>query len=152
MKWYWKLDVWQHNFVHGMLTLTTVKTPIRSLQWHHNERNDVSNHRRLDCLLSRSGTDQRKHLSSASLAFVRGIHWWPVEERASNAENISIWWRHHVVSSSFMISVHPRKFYRGSPRCLCCCPAYNVHWHYCLYCDHKYAGHFRGYTMARQSP
>ena len=25
-----------------------------------------------------SGEDQRKHQSSASLAFVRGIHWWPV--------------------------------------------------------------------------
>ena len=25
-----------------------------------------------------SGTDQRKHQSSASLAFVRGIHRWPV--------------------------------------------------------------------------
>ena len=25
-----------------------------------------------------SGTDQRKHQSSTSLAFVRGIHWWPV--------------------------------------------------------------------------
>ena len=24
------------------------------------------------------GADQRKHQSSASLAFVRGIHWWPV--------------------------------------------------------------------------
>ena len=25
-----------------------------------------------------SGVDRRKHQSSASLAFVRGIHWWPV--------------------------------------------------------------------------
>ena len=25
-----------------------------------------------------SGADQRKHISSVSLAFVRGIHWWPV--------------------------------------------------------------------------
>ena len=25
-----------------------------------------------------SGADQRNHQSSASLAFVRGIHWWPV--------------------------------------------------------------------------
>ena len=25
-----------------------------------------------------SGADQRKHQSFASLAFVRGIHWWPV--------------------------------------------------------------------------
>ena len=44
-----------------------------------------------------SGTDQRKHLSSASLAFVRGIHWWPVNspQMASNVEDVSIWWRHH---------------------------------------------------------
>ena len=38
-----------------------------------------------------SGADQRKHRSSASLTFVRGIHWW----RVSNAENVSIWRRHH---------------------------------------------------------
>ena len=47
-----------------------------------------------------SGADQRKHQSSASLAFVRGIHRWPVTgefpaQMASNAENVSIWWRHH---------------------------------------------------------
>ena len=46
-----------------------------------------------------SGADQRKHQSSASLAFVRGIHRWPVNsphKMASNAENVSIWWRHHA--------------------------------------------------------
>ena len=42
-----------------------------------------------------SGADQGKHHSSASLAFVRGIHRWPAQ-RVSNAENGSIWWRHHV--------------------------------------------------------
>ena len=31
------------------------------------------------------GSGQRKHQSSASLAFVKGSHWWPVQ-RASNAE------------------------------------------------------------------
>ena len=42
-----------------------------------------------------SGADQRKHKSSASLAFVRGIHRWPVNspQGASNAEHVSIWWR-----------------------------------------------------------
>ena len=39
-----------------------------------------------------SGADQRKYQSSASLAFVWGIHRGP---GASNAENVSIWWRHH---------------------------------------------------------
>ena len=39
-----------------------------------------------------SGTDQRKHQSSASLAFVIGE--FPAQ-MANNAENVSIWWRHH---------------------------------------------------------
>ena len=48
------------------------------LQWRHNERDSVSNHRRLDCLFNsiRSGADQRKHQSFTSLAFVRGIYRW----------------------------------------------------------------------------
>ena len=33
----------------------------------------------LVCTTVCSGTDQRKHQSSASLAFVSGIHWWPVD-------------------------------------------------------------------------
>ena len=37
-----------------------------------------------------SDADQRKHQSSASLAF----------NGASNAENISIWWRHHMWENS----------------------------------------------------
>ena len=45
-----------------------------------------------------SGADQRKHQSSAWLAFVRENS--PVSgefpaQRARNAENVSIWWRHH---------------------------------------------------------
>ena len=47
-----------------------------------------------------SGTNQRKHQSFASLAFVWGmwgIHRWPwiPHTKVSNAVNISIWWRHH---------------------------------------------------------
>ena len=45
-----------------------------------------------------SGTDQIKHQNSASLAFMRGIHRWPVQ-LASNAENFSIWWGHHDVKT-----------------------------------------------------
>ena len=46
-----------------------------------------------------SDADQRTHQSSASLAFVRGIHRGPgiPAQMASNAENVSIWWRHHVM-------------------------------------------------------
>ena len=53
---------------------------LRSLQWRHNKRNGISNHRRHNCLpnhLSR----RRKHQSFTSLAFVRGIHQWPVNSQ-----------------------------------------------------------------------
>ena len=43
-----------------------------------------------------SDADQRKHQSSASLAFVWGIHRWFPAQMASNVENVSIWLRHHV--------------------------------------------------------
>ena len=41
-----------------------------------------------------SGADQRKHQSYASLAFVRGTTGGFPSQRASNAENVSIWWCH----------------------------------------------------------
>ena len=49
-----------------------------ALHWRHNECDGISNHWGHDYLLVCSGTDQRKHHSSMSLAFERGIHQWPV--------------------------------------------------------------------------
>ena len=47
-----------------------------------------------------SGADQTKHQSSASLALVRVITGEFPAQMASNAENVSIWWRHHVLQQS----------------------------------------------------
>ena len=57
----------------------SMKVEITS-QWRHNERDCVSNHQPRDCLLNFLFKAQikEKHQSSASLAFVRGIHRWPV--------------------------------------------------------------------------
>ena len=55
------------------------RSALMTLLWRHNEPDCVSNHQPHDCLLNRlSGTDQRKHQSSTSLAFVWGIHRGPV--------------------------------------------------------------------------
>ena len=61
-------------------TLIPMYLSAMSLQWRYNERDGVSNHQPHDFVYSTvySGADQRKHQSSASLAFVRGIHRWPV--------------------------------------------------------------------------
>ena len=61
-----------------ILTLNSLRLMghyINSLPWRHNDRNGVSNHQPHDFY---SGSDQRKLQSSASLAFVRGIHRCPV--------------------------------------------------------------------------
>ena len=52
-------------------------------QWHYSEvilGTVVSQITSISIVYSTicSGTDQRKHQSSASLAFVRRIHWWPL--------------------------------------------------------------------------
>ena len=50
-----------------------------SLQWRHNGRDGISlTGVSTVCTAVCSGADQRKHQSSASLAFLRGYHWWPV--------------------------------------------------------------------------
>ena len=65
-----------------------------SLHWRHNGHDIASQITSLTIVYSTVYSDagQRKYQRSASLAFVRGIHRRPV----SNAENVSIWWRHHV--------------------------------------------------------
>ena len=56
-----------------------------------------------------SGADQRKHRSSASLTLCEGNS--PVtgefpSQRASDAENIFIWWRHHETHTEHKIHTH----------------------------------------------
>ena len=52
---------------------------VSTLPWRHNEHDSVSSHQPRECLLIRLiGAGQRKHQSSASLAFVREIHRIPV--------------------------------------------------------------------------
>ena len=59
----------------------TQRNSARTLQWRHNGHGGVSNLQPHDCFFYwtvYSGTDQRKHQSSPSLAFVWEIHRWPM--------------------------------------------------------------------------
>ena len=79
-----------------------------SLQRRHNERDGVSNRRRLDCLHNRM-------FRRRSLTFVRGIDRWPVNSSHKGPVMRKIWWRHHVSLISlwreFLIL---RKYLQGS--------------------------------------
>ena len=72
-----------------------------TLKLRHNERHGVSNHRRLHCLLN---CCFRRRSKKTSKLRVTGYRWIPAQ-KASNAENVSIWWRHHdFMQSTFCFS------------------------------------------------
>ena len=49
-----------------------------SFRWRHNDRDGVSNYQSYDCLFNRSFRRSSKKTSKLRVAFVRGIHRWPV--------------------------------------------------------------------------
>ena len=73
------------------------------LQWRHNKRDDVANQRRLYCLLSRLFRGRSKKTTKlCAIGLCEGNSPGTGEfpaQRASDAENLSIWWRHHVPES-----------------------------------------------------
>ena len=74
--------------------------PATTLQWRHNEQYGVSNHQPHDCLLNRLFKRRSKKTSKPRVTgLCEGNSLETGEfpaQRVSNAENVSIWWRHHV--------------------------------------------------------
>ena len=73
----------------------------QSLRWRHNGRDGVSNHQPHDCLLNRLFGRRSKKTSKLRVTGLC-VGNSPVTgefraQMASDAENVSIWWRHHVV-------------------------------------------------------
>ena len=77
-----------------------------TLRWRHNGRDSVSNQQPHDCFLNRLFRHKSKKTSKLR---VTGLYAGNSPEAgefpaqmASNAENVSIWWRHHQV----LVDVH----------------------------------------------
>ena len=80
---------------------TVTWTIIYPLQWLHIERDVVSNHRCLDCLLKhlswrRSNKTSKLRISGLCEGNSPVTSEFP-SQRASNAENVSIWWFDDVI-------------------------------------------------------
>ena len=78
-----------------------------SLLWRHNGRGSVSNHQLHDCLLNRlfrrrSKKTPKLRVTSLCAGNSPGTGEFPAQ-MASNAENVSIWWRHHVMTASLCL-------------------------------------------------
>ena len=130
---------------HVILTHCGLVTPcddidlhyLGSLHWRHYRRDDVSNQQPRHCLLNRLFRGRSK---KASKLRVTGLcvgnspvtSEFPAQ-MASNAENVSIWWRHHVMACCLATHYvnhcwHPiSKFWWHSSQCNFTTPAIN-HW------------------------
>ena len=82
-----------------------------SLHWRHNEPDVVSNHQPRDCLLNclfrcRSKKTSKLRVTGLCAENSPGAGEFPAQ-KASNAENVSIWWRHHVIhENSYVVTPH----------------------------------------------
>ena len=89
-------------------------------QWRHNERDGVPNHQPYDCLLNRLFRRKSKKTSKLRVAVLcdgnSSVTGEFPAQRASNAENVSIWWRHHVIFNTKLhyrlryVSLYPQKW------------------------------------------
>ena len=82
--------------------------PLVALRWRHNGLDSVSNHQPHDCLLNRSFGRRSKYTSKLRVTGLC-VGNSPVTgefpaRMASNAENVSIWWRHHGNCSDVTLS------------------------------------------------
>ena len=79
-----------------------------TFQWCHNECDDVSNDQPHDCLLNRwcrcrSKKTSKLHVTGLCEGNSPVTGEFPAQ-RASNAENVSIWWGHHTVRQVSLVA------------------------------------------------
>ena len=84
-----------HEFVEIHIPIET------TLQWRHDGRDVVSNHQPDDCSLNplfkrRSKKTSKLRVTGLCEGNLPVTGEFPAQ-RSSDAENISIWWRHHVL-------------------------------------------------------
>ena len=87
--------------IYAIMRIWDFEAGIRpaTLHWRHNDHGGVSNHQPHDCLLNRLFRRRSKKTSMLRVTGLcagnsPGTGEFPAQ-RASNAENVSIWWRHH---------------------------------------------------------
>ena len=98
----WKLP--SQNVIYSIfLILRFVQSSSDTLRWRHNDHAGVSNHQPPGCLLNRLFRRKSKKTSKLRVTGLCAGNSPGTGEfsaqMASYAENVSIWWRHHVIWS-----------------------------------------------------
>ena len=97
-----KCGIKQKPLMQGLTQINSERyedKPRHAVQWRHNERDGVSNYRRVDCLHSRLFRRRSKKTSKLRVTGLfegnppasGGFR----SQRVNDVKNVSIWWRHH---------------------------------------------------------
>ena len=96
-------DLDLHRFMKWLVACSAPSSYLIPLQWRHIGRDSVSNRQPHDCLLNRLFRRKSKKTSKLRVTGLCAGNS-PVTgefpaQMASNAENVSIWWRHYAMPS-----------------------------------------------------
>ena len=104
VEWNYISKCWHQNgndFISGLTIWYLAHLPLVSstLHWRHNGRNGVSNHQPHECLLNRlfgcrSTKTSKLRVTDLCAGNISVTGGFPAQ-MASDAENVSFWWRHH---------------------------------------------------------
>ena len=89
------------------------------LHWRHNDHGGVSNHQPHGCLLNRlfrSKKTSKLRVTGLCVGNSPGTGEFPAQ-MASNAENVSIWWRHHALMRGTALANRMRQSESHSYEC-----------------------------------
>ena len=105
LKWNSYIFIQENAFEYVVCKIAVILSRLQcvTLQWRHNGCDGVSNHHPHGCLLNRLYRAQIREN-------IKAPRHWPLcgdspvtgeffAQKASYAENVSIWWRHHEVTS-----------------------------------------------------
>ena len=115
----WYFNLWMYLYLRYFLS----KHKIFSSQWLHNGRDGVSDNQHCDCLLNRVSRSRSKKTTKLRVTGLCAGNS-PVTgefptQRASNAETVSIWWRHHALDNkSLATAINALRRFINAVRCL----------------------------------
>ena len=107
MSQYWPRSVLPHAITREQLVISSLQRSLSHIYFHFCDvimatmASQITSPTVVYSTVYSNAADQRRYQCSASLAFFAGSSPGNGEfpaQVASNAENVSIWWRHHVVS------------------------------------------------------
>ena len=104
--WIWNMWVdfrlWCNENTLTFRSIAACNSPA-PLRWRHNGHDNVSNHQPHHCLLNRLFRRRSKKISKLHVTGNSPETGEFPAQMASNAENVSIWWRHHDMRTSLLL-------------------------------------------------